>query len=133
MTSNAASTTATAATDTGPVPVRDAGRDRPEPLWRHLVGGRLREERHTRGERLTDVAERAGVSPQYLSEVERGRKEPSSEMVAAISSALDLTLLDLTRSVAEQLGAVGEVRALGPAHPAAPAAPLACAAFLLAA
>ncbi|MGO1628763.1 MAG: helix-turn-helix domain-containing protein, partial [Microbacterium sp.] len=74
-----------------------------EPLWRNLVGDRLRTTRHERGETLTDVADRAGVSPQYLSEVERGRKEPSSEMIAAIGGALDLTLLELTASVAEAL------------------------------
>ncbi|MGC5617343.1 helix-turn-helix domain-containing protein [Georgenia sp. Z1491] len=77
----------------------------PEPLWRHMVGDRLRVARHERGERLTDVAERAGLSPQYLSEVERGRKEPSSEMIAAIGGALDLTLVDLALSVAQRLGA----------------------------
>ncbi|WP_413453080.1 helix-turn-helix domain-containing protein [Georgenia sp. 1P01AC] len=45
------------------------------------------------------MAARAGVSPQYLSEVERGRKEPSSEVLAAVAGALDLTLADVTRRV----------------------------------
>jgi transcriptional regulator with XRE-family HTH domain len=49
------------------------------------------------------VARRAGVSVQYLSEVERGRKEPSSEMIAAIAGAHDLSLHDLTLTVAERL------------------------------
>lgn len=75
----------------------------PEPLWREIVGDFLRKRRHERGERLSDVASRAGVSPQYLSEVERGLKEPSSEMLAAISGALGLTLIDLTFSVTETL------------------------------
>src|SRR3954470_16608901 len=61
-----------------------------EPLWRELVGTRLRERRHERGERLTDVAERAGVSTQYLSEVERGLKDPSSEILEPVAGALDL-------------------------------------------
>lgn len=74
-----------------------------EPLWRHLVGERLRELRHARGETLQRVARRASVSPQYLSEVERGSKEPSSEMLAAIGASLDTTLLDLTRAVADRL------------------------------
>ena len=78
---------------------------RGEPLWRQLLGHQLRAERVARAERLTDVARRAGVSPQYLSEVERGRKEPSSEMLAAIGGALDLTLLDLTSRVRDQLAA----------------------------
>ena len=73
------------------------------PLWRHLVGERLRELRHSRGETLQTVARRASVSPQYLSEVERGSKEPSSEMLAAIGASLDTTLLDLTRAVADRL------------------------------
>jgi len=43
------------------------------------------------------------VSPQYLSEVERGRKDPSSEMIAAMAGALDVTLIDLTEQVAGDL------------------------------
>ena len=70
--------------------------DRPtEPLWRELVGSELRQERQQRGERLADVAERAGVSTQYLSEVERGLKDPSSEMLQAIAGALDLSVREL--------------------------------------
>ena len=42
-----------------------------------------------------DVAKRAGVSPQYLSEVERGCKDASSEVLAAVAGALDLTVLQL--------------------------------------
>jgi hypothetical protein len=56
------------------LPRRDeTPRERPvtEPLWRELVGTELRRERLAREERLSDVAERAGVSTQYLSEVER--------------------------------------------------------------
>ena len=41
------------------------------------------------------MAERAGVSTQYLSEVERGLKDPSSEMLAAIAGALDLSVREL--------------------------------------
>ncbi|WEK61301.1 MAG: helix-turn-helix transcriptional regulator [Candidatus Microbacterium colombiense] len=75
----------------------------PEPLWRHLLGDQLRRRRHDRDETLTETAEKAGVSPQYLSEVERGRKEPSSEMIAAIAGALDTSLIELTSAVAEEL------------------------------
>lgn len=75
----------------------------PEPLWRDALGDRLRRLRHERGERLADTAERAGVSPQYLSEIERGLKEPSSEMIAAVSGALQVTLVELTAAVAEDL------------------------------
>ncbi|MGT2425569.1 helix-turn-helix domain-containing protein [Amnibacterium kyonggiense] len=79
-----------------------------EPLWRHMLGDRLRRLRHGRGETLGVTAGRAGLSPQYLSEVERGAKDPSSEMIAAVAGALGVTLLDLTIAVAEELRAVGE-------------------------
>ena len=75
----------------------------PEPLWREVLGSRLRELRRERQEKLTETAGRAGISPQYLSEVERGRKEPSSEMIAALAGAFGLTLIDLTTLVTEDL------------------------------
>jgi transcriptional regulator with XRE-family HTH domain len=80
---------------------RDPEPDRePDPLWREVLGRRLRAAREDRGGRLVDVAERAGISPQYLSEIERGRKEPSSEMIAAVSGALSLGLDDLLVGIA---------------------------------
>ena len=75
----------------------------PEPLWREVVGRELRELRRTAGRTLADVAEDAGVSTQYLSEIERGRKEPSSEVLGAVYGALGLRLVDLTTRVSEQL------------------------------
>jgi DNA-binding XRE family transcriptional regulator len=75
----------------------------PEPLWRHLLGDQLRRRRHERDETLGETAQKAGVSPQYLSEVERGLKEPSSEMISAIAGALDTTLVELTSGVADDL------------------------------
>lgn len=63
----------------------------------------LRRARHDRGERLVETAARAGVSSQYLSELERGRKDASSELLVAVAGALDLTLLDLTRAVTTEL------------------------------
>ena len=78
-------------------------RQQPEPLWREVLGNRLRGLRTKRGETLAETAERAGISPQYLSEIERGRKEPSSEMIAALTGALDTTLADLTTQVTEDL------------------------------
>jgi transcriptional regulator with XRE-family HTH domain len=67
-----------------------------------------------RGEKLIDTASRAGVSPQYLSEVERGRKDPSSEMIAAMAGALDVTLIDLTEQVAGDLRFVAGLRIATP-------------------
>lgn len=77
--------------------------EQPEPLWRELTGEVLRKRRHELGERLTDTAGRAGISTQYLSEIERGRKEPSSEVLSAVCGALGLTLLELTIGVARRL------------------------------
>lgn len=71
-----------------------------EPLWRESVGRELREERLAAGKRLVDVAEDAGVSPQYLSEVERGLKDPSSELLAAIAGALGLSVAEIATRVA---------------------------------
>ena len=75
----------------------------PEPLWRHVLGARMRAIRLDNGRTLIETARRAGISPQYLSEIERGRKEPSSEMVAAIIGALGVTLVDLTSGVSMDL------------------------------
>jgi len=74
-----------------------------EPLWREVLGRRLRALRQEQQETLAETAARAGISPQYLSEVERGRKEPSSEMIAALAGALGTTLIDLTEQVAGDL------------------------------
>ena len=74
-----------------------------EPLWREVVGRELREERHRQGRTLADVAGEAGVSTQYISEVERGLKEPSSEVLGAIQGALGLRLVDLTGRVTRTL------------------------------
>ncbi|MGP6169919.1 helix-turn-helix domain-containing protein [Microbacterium sp. A196] len=84
---------------------------RPEPLWREMLGDQLRRLRHEHEETLGETAAKAGVSPQYLSEVERGLKEPSSEMIAAIAGALETTLIDLTSSVAEELRSTTTVEA----------------------
>lgn len=74
-----------------------------EPLWREALGEELRHRRGVRGDRLVDVAGRSGVSPQYLSEVERGRKEPSSEMISAIAGALGTSVSDLARGAAHRM------------------------------
>lgn len=76
-------------------PLRTATATRPEPLWREVLGRRLRRTRHQRRLTLTQTAARAGISAQYLSEVERGLKEPSSEIVAAVAGALECTVVDL--------------------------------------
>jgi DNA-binding XRE family transcriptional regulator len=82
---------------------RPRERQAQEPLWRDVLGRRLRVLRQDQQETLAETAARAGISPQYLSEVERGRKEPSSEMIAALAGALGTTLIDLTEQVATDL------------------------------
>ena len=97
-------------------PVRP-GPLRPEPLWREVLGHRLRALRVDQRETLAETAGRAGISPQYLSEIERGRKEPSSEMIAALAGALGTSLIGLTEQVAGDLRrhrAVRAPRASGP-------------------
>lgn len=76
-------------------------------LWRRALGRKLRELRLARGERLDDTAARAGISPQYLSEIERGRKDASSEMVAAVIGALGSSLAEVLVLVAEGLNGTG--------------------------
>ncbi|MER6529706.1 helix-turn-helix transcriptional regulator [Streptomyces sp. NPDC001508] len=66
-----------------------------DPLWRDLVGDVLRGERQAQQRTLKDVADTARISVPYLSEVERGRKEASSEVLAAAARALGLGLGDL--------------------------------------
>jgi DNA-binding XRE family transcriptional regulator len=82
---------------------RPRERQAQEPLWREVLGRRLRVLRQEQQETLSETAARAGISPQYLSEIERGRKEPSSEMIAALAGALGTTLIDLTEHVAGDL------------------------------
>jgi transcriptional regulator with XRE-family HTH domain len=67
----------------------------PEPPLRVLVGAILRRHRERQGRTLRDVADVARVSVPYLSEVERGRKEASSEVLAAVCRALGLRMVDL--------------------------------------
>ena len=76
---------------------------KPEPLWRDVLGEKLRAARTGRGETLTETAERAGISPQYLSEIERGQKEASSELLNAICGALDVPLADVLRLVSDRI------------------------------
>lgn len=76
---------------------------RTEPLLRRLVGAILREQRERQQRTLRNVAQDARVSVAYLSEVERGRKEASSEVLAAVCRALGLRLVDLVGTAHAQL------------------------------
>ncbi|SCE84595.1 Helix-turn-helix domain-containing protein [Micromonospora echinospora] len=72
-------------------------------LLRRVIGGVLRRLRVRQGRTLREVAEVAGVSVPYLSEVERGRKEASSEVLAAICRALGIRLSDLLEEARDDL------------------------------
>src|SRR5450432_2067091 len=76
---------------------------RPRPLLRTMIGKVLRRIRLEQGRTLADVARAAKVSLPYLSELERGRKEASSEILAAICAALDIELQDLLARVESAL------------------------------
>jgi transcriptional regulator with XRE-family HTH domain len=70
-------------------------------LLRHLLGDALRRLRLRQGRTLREVSAAARVSLGYLSEVERGRKEASSELLASICSALGAPLSQLLREVSD--------------------------------
>ena len=71
----------------------------PRPLLRRVLGEGLRRTRLEQGRTLADVAAAARVSRQYLSELERGRKEASSEILDALCDALNVELADLLAGV----------------------------------
>jgi transcriptional regulator with XRE-family HTH domain len=74
-------------------------------LMREAIGDSLRRARTARRRTLREVSRKARVSLGYLSEVERGRKEASSELLAAICEALDIALHELMAEAAEALAA----------------------------
>ncbi len=88
----------------------------PPPTLREALGEVLREERTGQDRTLADVAEDAAVSLPYLSEVERGRKDVSSELLTSIADALDLPLDEVLERTAERLRVMAQggldVRAL---------------------
>jgi len=81
-------------------------------LMRDLLGRTLREVRVASGLTLRDVSSSARVSLGYLSEIERGQKEASSELVAAVCAALSVPLGDVLRSVADKADGVATVTPL---------------------
>ena len=78
-------------------------------LVREAVGQTLRSARTSQNRTLRDVARQARVSLGYLSEVERGQKEASSELLNAIASALGLTLSGIFSNVAVELASLESV------------------------
>jgi transcriptional regulator with XRE-family HTH domain len=72
-------------------------------VLRQTIGETLRGIRLRQRRTLREVSAAARVSLGYLSEIERGQKEPSSELLAAICSALDVTLSEVFREVSDSL------------------------------
>jgi transcriptional regulator with XRE-family HTH domain len=72
------------------------------PILRNELGDVLRGARLTQGKTLRDVSSDARVSLGYLSEVERGQKEASSELLASICDALDVPMSEVLRDVADR-------------------------------
>ncbi|WP_300019002.1 helix-turn-helix transcriptional regulator [Pseudonocardia sp.] len=108
---------------------------------REAIGSSLRRVRTARRRTLREVSRRARVSLGYLSEVERGRKEASSELLASICEALDIALPELLTEAAQELATAAlevvgrsrrpvglrhtDLRLAGEAEPLSTAAPVA--------
>ena len=70
-------------------------------LFRRELGDVLRNERMRRGMTLRELSSEARISLGYISEIERGQKEASSELLASLCSALDVPLSDVLREVSD--------------------------------
>ena len=75
-------------------------------LVRQEIGDVLRDYRLQKGRTLRQVASKASVALGYLSEVERGQKEASSEILAAVADALDTPISTIMREVGDRLAIV---------------------------
>jgi transcriptional regulator with XRE-family HTH domain len=80
-------------------------------LFRRLLGDVLRDKRTQRGLTLREVSAGARVSLGYISEIERGQKEASSELLASLCAALEVPLSDVLREVSDAV-AVQEAAAV---------------------
>jgi transcriptional regulator with XRE-family HTH domain len=83
-------------------------------LLRRLLGDVLRERRRDQGRTLREVSGAARVSLGYLSEVERGQKEASSELLGSICEALDVPLSAVLREVSDNLALAESMRVVAP-------------------
>ena len=82
-------------------------------VLRHEIGDVLRDVRQRQGRTLREVSHSARVSLGYLSEVERGQKEASSELLSSICSALDVPLSLMLREVSDRLAEAELLQAPG--------------------
>jgi len=75
-------------------------------LVRQEIGDVLRDFRLQKGRTLRQVASKASVALGYLSEVERGQKEASSEILASVADALDTPISVIMREVGDRLAVI---------------------------
>lgn len=94
---------------------RKRGREVTMVLVRHEIGDVLRDLRLQQGKTLRQVASRASVALGYLSEVERGQKEASSEILASVADALGTPISSIIREVGDRLAVVEGVGLSAPA------------------
>jgi len=85
-------------------------------VLRRELGEVLREERQTQGRSLREVAKSASVSTAYLSEVERGTKEASSELIGSIAGALGRPLSQILSEVSTRVARAEAASAPVPLH-----------------
>jgi transcriptional regulator with XRE-family HTH domain len=93
-------------------------------LLRRLLGDVLRRQRQRQGRTLREVSSSARVSLGYLSEVERGQKEASSELLSAICDALDVPMSEVMREVSDDLSLAELAESAASETVAAPMRPL---------
>ena len=86
-------------------------------LFRRLLGDVLRDRRMERGMTLREVSAEARVSLGYISEIERGQKEASSELLASLCSALEVPLSDVLRDVSDAVAVEERAVSAVPAMP----------------
>ena len=86
-------------------------------LFRRILGDVLRRRRVDLGLTLREVSADARVSLGYISEVERGQKEASSELLASLCSALDAPLSDVLREVSDAVAEAEVAAAITPRLP----------------
>jgi transcriptional regulator with XRE-family HTH domain len=81
-------------------------------LVRQEIGDVLRDFRLQKGRTLRQVASKASVALGYLSEVERGQKEASSEILASVADALDTPISVIMREVGDRLAVIEGLSAI---------------------
>ena len=86
-------------------------------LFRRLLGDVLRDRRMRRGMTLREVSAEARVSLGYISEIERGQKEASSELLASLCTALEVPLSDVLREVSDAVAVAEAAVAAAAATP----------------